>query len=304
MPLLTGVLPGALEEFPDNLPSRMYLGESGIVLADGSSVDDFGCAWKHTGNDLWGPSPAPREQVGDRSYDHGQWDATRYYGPRVVPITGSVNAPDHASLHQARQRLNDAIGVSPFTARGTEPRYDSYATVRRQGEIQWVEINPRFAQFQATLFAPDPRLFSSLERSIGPIFFPSTVGGLTFPATWPATWDTITVSGSEILYNAGSVPIGLNLRVDGPVEWLNISLPLLGQEMRLVNPAGDLLNEGQWLSIDTDRRQILLNGDAGRRSWMTGDWLTVPAGTTTTLAMNGEGTNTTTVSGSYRAARI
>jgi hypothetical protein len=306
MPVLVGSTSTALEEFDLDLPTRIYLGDSGIVLAQGDVADAFGCVWKATGKNVWGSKPAPREQVGDRTYDHGQWDATRYYGPRLIPINGVVKAPDHAALHAAEQRLRNAIGVLSFTMRATEPGFDSYAVVRQQGEIDWFEDGwqPPHATFSALLYAPDPRIWSMLERNFN-LDFPSVTGGLEWPATWPATWDADVVSGSAELLNPGNEPIGLSLRVDGPVDELSIRFPDTGETLHLDNPDGNLLTVGQYLLVDTATRQVLLNGDAGRRSWAYGDWLLLPAVSLTTLEISGTGTTADShVSGSYRAARI
>lgn len=307
MPVLVGTSPVTPEEFPLDTPTRLYLGDSGIVLADGSVTDEHGCVWKNTAKDLWGTKPAPREQVGDLSYDHGQWDATEFYGPRLIPINGSVRAPDHATLHAAKQRLFNALGVKAFRLRGTEPGYDSWTMARQQGDIDWFEDgwNPPHATFAGTLYAKQPQLWSSLERAIGPILFPSISGGLVLPATPPLLSDAVVVNGSQDLLNPGNEAAGLVLKIVGPVDAMTLSFPDLGKTQHLVNPDGPLLTAGQWLTLDTQSRLVWLNDNARRRSWTYGDWLILPPSSTTTLSIDGSGTTTDSyVSGSYRAARI
>lgn len=306
MPSLVGTSSVALEEFSPDLPTRLYLGDSGIVLGSGGVTDDYGCVWKGSGKDLWGAKPAPREQVGDLEYDHGQYDATTFYGPRLIPINGTVRAPDHAALHAAKQRFYNAVGVRAMTVRGTEPGFDSYTIARQQGEIDWFEDGrkPPHATFATLLYARSPLLLSMLERTFD-VEFPSVTGGLEWPATWPATWDAVVVGGAVPLLNPGNEPAGLRLRIDGPVDDASILFPELGQTLHLQNPSGVLLTAGQWLTIDTATQQVLLNGDSSRRSWAYGDFLLLPPVSETTLTISGTGTTTDShVSGTYRAHRI
>lgn len=304
MPVLVGTNPLAPEGFATEVLTQAFVGGSDIVFSD---TDPFGVRWAWCANNTWGAKPSPRENTGDREYAHGQWDATRFYGPRTLAIPGWVMAPDHGTLHAAEQRLRDAITIEPFMFRVVEPGFDSYAMVRQQGAVEWSEVNRRVATFSVGLYASDPLIYSTLERAFD-LDFPVSSGGLEWPATWPATWDAVVVSGSRELYNPSNFPVGLKLRIDGPARTASIAYPDTGQALNLADPdGGDILTAGQWLDIDTTTRQVLLNGEAGRRSWAypTGDgWLLLPPGTTT-VAIAGTGTTPDShVSGSFRAARL
>jgi hypothetical protein len=224
-----------------------------------------------------------------------------------MPIPGTVRAPSHAALHAAEQRLRNAVTVEPFTYRVTEPGFDSYATVRQQGTIDWSEdgtpANPH-ATFLINLYAPDPLIYSALERTFQ-IDFPLITGGLIWPATWPATWDSSGSTGEEILFNPSAFPLGMRLRIDGPATTVSIGFPELGRQFTLANTVGDILAPGSYLIVDTTERQVLLNGVASRRQWWTGSWLQLPPQANTKLSITGTGTGAgSQVSGSYRAARI
>lgn len=308
MPVLVGTSPVAGEDFPTDAGTLGFLGNSGIVLSDGSIADEYGCTWKWNPTNAWGSKPAPKEKTGDRDYDHGQWDATDKYGARIQPIPGTVRAPSHAALHLARQRLNDAVTVEYFMLRVVEPGFDGYAMVRQQGELLWTEDgtpNTPHATFSIGLYAGDPLIYSMRERTFE-FAFPSVTGGATWPKTWPAIWNASVVSGSEILLNPGSEPVGIQFRVDGPVGTAQIAFPDTGEALYLENPDGPvLLTAGQWLDIDTTTRQVLLNGEASRRSWVHGNFLLLQPGVETLLAVAGTGvTGASGISGAYRAVRI
>src|SRR5690606_29564591 len=113
----------------------------------------------------------------------GQWDATRFYGARVVTFRGVCRAPNHLELHRAKQRLAAAAGVTPFELRVIEPGFDRVARVRREGEVLWSEGRKRHAAaYSLVLVAVDPLLYSTAEHRAR-TGFPSAAGGRVWPAT-------------------------------------------------------------------------------------------------------------------------
>lgn len=306
MPYLVKTAPTTAEDWPADVNTVGYLGDSGIVLGDPAG-DAHGCVWKWAPSNAWGPKPEPREQTGDRPYADGQWDATRYYGPRVMQIAGSVRVKntgdkvaDHATLHAAEQRFRDAISINAFTFRVIEPGWDGYAMVRQQGQVLWAENSRRTASWSISLYAPDPTIWSSQDRSFS-LQFPSVTGGRTWPTSWPGSWDAVVVTGRTALTNPGNLDVPVQLQLTGPVTRAAVGNPDTGQTLNLANPNGDLLGSGEYLTVDTGRRQVLLMGTAGRRSWASGIFPLIPPGDST-LALSGVGTGA--LSGSFRAARI
>lgn len=281
MPVIVGTTPGAPPGSSDLL-TRGYLGVSGIVLND---VDDYDCKWVWTNATARGNKPAPREVTGDRPNAHGQWDATRFYGPRVKEITGTVHAPDHVSLHYAEQRLRDSVGIVAMPFRVTEPGFDTWVMVRQQGEILWTEYTRKLAAFSLSLYAPDP-LWRSSSLSSHTLRFPTGSGGLEWPATWPATWTATVVDGSVVLVNSGSEDAPLQIHAIGPFDDLTISNPDAAEALTISNPSGPTLTAGQWLDIDTGLHQVMLLDTGDRRSWAHGDWIVLPAMSETTLQIS------------------
>lgn len=297
----------APEGFPTEVDTVAYLGDSGIVFGQ---TDEIGVEWTWNGGNAWGPKPGPREESGDRAYDHGQWDATRFYGPRAWSISGTATAPNHAALHWAEQRLRNAIGPSLIQLRIVEPGFDGYALVRQQGQIQWTEDgqpdasgHPTRATWSIGLYAPDPLIYSTLELAFD-LVFPAHSGGLEWPVTWPATWDGISLGGSIVVTNPSSLELPLVMTAYGPLNNLRIANTTTGKAQRINNPDGDTLTAGQTLTIDSLRRQLLLMGTASRRGWASGDWITLAPGDNT-LAITGDATDDDShVAGSFRAVRI
>ncbi len=292
--------PMAPETFPEDNPTKGYLGESGIVFGE---TDADGVRWEWTTSGTWGPSPAPREETGDRAFADGQWDATRFYGPRTLPVTVTARAHSHVALHAAQQHLRDAVGVSPFEFRVTEPGFDGYAVMRQQGEILWSEVNEETGTATIALYGPDPLIYSSLERAFD-ITFPFDEGGIAWPLQWPATWDGSSSGGTVSVLNPSIRPVPLQLTVYGPVDNFRIVNLTTNDALVVNNPDGSTLTAGQFLTIDTARRQILLQGTAGRRSWASGDWPLVPPGVSV-FAITGDNTTTDShVTGTFRGVRL
>lgn len=257
-----------------------YLGDSGIVLG---ATDDFGVRWKWTSTSPWGPKPAPREQVGDRAYADGQWDATRYYGPRSWDVTGSARAPDHDTLHAAYQRLADAVGIAPFEYHVTEPglAFDSWFTLaRQQGELLWNEVIPTFAQFSLHLFAADPLVYSSAEQ--------------LFESTLPA---------SLVVTNDSARYVPLLLEIAGPADNLHITNSTTGENLTINDTVGAGVATGETLIVDTGRHLVTVDG-VSHRSWVSGAWPTLAPGDNA-IAVTADGTSgATVVTGHYRPARV
>lgn len=289
------------------MPSTIAIGSSGIVLNDPAG-DTYGVVWDVNDADLVGQKPGPREEVGDRTSRSGQWDGTRFVGPRNRALTGTATAPNHLALHNARQRLMDAIGVSQIQVIYTEPGNASYTLARQQGELMWAEsggIDPgqRVATFSVGLYSSDPLLYS-LNDTLFSLTFPSVTGGLTWPATWPATWASTSVSGVTSVTNPSSYSVPIRFRLTGPMTNASVSNPDTGEVLNFVNPAGALLAAGEYLDVDTDTHSVLLMGNSTRRSWAYGTWLQLPANTTTRIALSGVGDPAATLSGRFTPVRL
>jgi hypothetical protein len=276
--------------------TTLHLGDSGIVL---NEVDTFGVDWGGTGEELpWSPSPSPRSITGDNAADHGSWDATRFYGPRAYALEGEALVPSgsEALLHQAQQRLAAAIGLAPFSLRVVEPGFDRCGSFRRDSPLSWKEITPKWALFSVSLWAKDPRAYSTATHTASTAF-PATSGGLQWPTQWPAQWDGVSSSGEMSMSNAGNEVAWPTYRIDGPVVDPAIVNASTGQAMRFAITLG----VGEWLTVNTGTHQVLGNGDvnASRRNVFHGDWFGLAPGANTVRFIGASGVGST-LSASWR----
>jgi hypothetical protein len=283
----------------------VHLGDSGIVLGE---VDTFGVDWGGTGDELpWSPSPSPRSVTGENATDHGIWDATEFYGPRVYALEGEALVPrgSDALLHQAEQRLKAAIGLKPFLLRVVEPGFDRQAYFRRDSPVSWKEITPQWALFSVSIIAPDPRAYSTQVRTAS-TGFPATAGGLSLPTVLPFALDAVATSGEMNLLNAGNETAWPTYRIDpsgtAPVVDPVIVDAATGRAMRFKIT----INPGEWLTVDPRNHRVLGNGDpqASRRSTFHGDWFGIGPSTSTTVRYTGASGVGSTLSATWRDTDI
>lgn len=221
------------------------------------------------------------DQGGSRAWSHGSWSGAEWTDQVVIPMRLVVLAAGAAGWMSAMQQLLAAFAPSNndielrFVIGGVE--YVMF------GRPRLVDPEARMIDgtgyVQAAFVALDPRVYSGVEHSVV-LGLPSTSGGLTVPVTAPLTIPATVTAGRATIVNAGTAPVGLKLRIDGPAT---------EPRVLLLTPAGTAivrmwltLTAGQWLDIDTAAKTVYLNGTASRRGQATGDgigWPILPNGT-------------------------
>jgi hypothetical protein len=226
-------------------------------------ADDLGCTLYVTNVDGWEGAPAPRVTSDDRPSFDGTNDGQSTQPGKTVTITGTLRAPDIATLHQAMARLSGLLLTG--TRYATMTVADAWITrtmlVRRGAETIVVPSRSagyREATFSIVLYAPDPRrLGSALSGSTG---LPSASGGLTVPLTVPVVIAETVVSGAVALNNPGTVQGPVVLRIDGPVTGPVITH--VGSGQQLVFASSLTLASNEYLLVDMERHEVLANGQA------------------------------------------
>lgn len=229
-----------------------------------SGVDEFGVQWITETVDGWEGSPASTLSVTQKPRGAGGWAGLAYLGSRSMAMAGRAFAPDAAALSAAIDRLNAAC--APFDTELTvmESGRERWCMVRRAGDVIPVTTDLS-ATWSIQVVAPDPRKFSApLTASTG---LPSTTGGLTVPLTVPFSIAATTVSGQVSLTNPGNESGPVVLRIDGPCTGPVITH--VGSGLSLVFASSLVLNAGEWLTVDTEARQVLANDQASRNGYVT-----------------------------------
>lgn len=240
------------------------------------AVDSAGVAWFLQTLKGW-DSPSVRSEFQDRESDHGSWASPVYFGSRPLTLTGTVEAPDRASLDTALDQLYVAAALTDTTLTVWEST-PKQAVVRRSGEVLAEHVTDRTATWSVMVTAADPRRYGTTLQT-GTTGLPSTTGGPTFPVTFPVTFSATTVSGQINAVNSGTLDTRPVLTITGPVVAPTVSALYPDGSVRQLIYSQDLAT-GDVLVIDTDAHTVVLNGVTSRRRFMTvsGGWPTLPAG--------------------------
>lgn len=240
------------------------------------AVDSAGVAWFLQGLEGW-DSPEVRAELQDRESDHGSWASPVYFGSRPITLSGTIEAPDRASLQSAMDALYSAATLSDTTLTVWEA-VPKQATVRRSGKVLAQYVSNRVATFSILMTAADPRRYGITLQS-GTTGLPVTTGGLSFPVTFPITFSATTVAGQINAINLGTMDTRPVLTVAGPVVAPSIAALYSDGSVKQLIYSQDL-QSGDQLVIDTDAHTVVLNGGVSRRRFLTipAGWPTIPAG--------------------------
>lgn len=226
----------------------------------------------------WAGLPDVTTEWQQRPYADGEWVSEAFERGLPLTITGRVRGRDRAETYRMWLRFRGLLPAHSTVPLGSEVDGQvEHRYVRRAGSVSPVWSGPDYIGFSVPVRAEDSRLFAgdgSVEYLLsGATGLPTSTGGIRAPICAPFLIGATVVSGSVAITSGAGAP-KTRLRIVGPV-----SSPVIrdqgGTQMHF-----DLnLSTGQFLLVDLDRRQVLLNGLAGRRAAMTGSWIKPRDGT-------------------------
>lgn len=244
-------------------------------------VDTAGVAWPLGEFEGWDASESESE-VQRREGGHGAWAAPVYLRERPMALSGSIIAPDRASLEEAMERARVAAGLTDtlLTVYESTPKQ---AQVRRSGKPIVRYVTDRIASYSLLVTAADPRRYDTVLQQ-GWTALPFASGGLTPPVTPPVVSNASSVSGEIAAFNAGTFSTCPVFVIDGPVDSPQVLAQMPDGSVVFLNYSQSL-DVGEQLVIDTDAHTVVLNGNVSRRRFLstpTG-WPTLPAGASVSL---------------------
>jgi hypothetical protein len=260
-------------------------------------VDDQGVAWFLQKLDGW-DSAEVRSESQLREADHGAWASPVYLGERPITLSGTLVAPDLATLDGAADRLRALpLTGAVLTVMETEPKR---AVVRRSGRTLIEYQTDTAATYSVLVTAEDPRLYATTE-TVTPLRLPSIAGGMTLPVTFPLTIDATVIAGDTVVVNDGSIETLPQIRIDGPVSQPLVSVTGPDGTSTSLLYGGDIA-AGDWLDLDCDAHTAYYNGTASRRSLVTGAWPSLPPGASNLAFRAGAYSAAATLTVTYRSA--
>lgn len=237
---------------------------NGVLLGDGTPYSLV---------QVTGLLEAPEVRTSDRSRlrRHGLTAGDDFLGGRAVAVTVEVYsasdaafATDMAALLAATVPGNSA-GELPLVFQipgvaGGGKRFVSARLRRRSApvDLQYLYRAPVVElEFQTT----SPYFVENALQTATSVL-PSAAGGLTFNATFPLLFGAAATGGTISATNSGNFDTYPTFRIDGPVVNPRITNATTGETLAL----NITLATGEFLTIDSDQRTILLGGTASRYS--------------------------------------
>jgi len=239
---------------------------SGVVLGDLDlhSTDASGVQWILTDLKGWG-APGGTLAPTQKPRSAGAWAGNSYSKARPLVATGTCIAPSAALASLALDRLIDAASLDDTRMDVSEGGRTRWSTVRRDGDVLPEWMGDTAFSYSVQVVALDPRKHGNpLTASTA---LPSSTGGVTFPHSFPMSFNSTVVSGQVHLINPGNEVGPVVLRIDGPCVGPVVTHVSSG--LRLVFASSLVLGAGEWIEIDLEAHTVMANGQSSRANWVT-----------------------------------
>lgn len=254
--------------------------------------------------------PASRTQDVNRPRQDGAFAGLNFLSERVVVLTLSVTVTKNASFDDTVASLVNAFQPisDPNQQKVFQFRYPGWSEERQlTGRVTRVgfpvDLNYSFHRIDAMpveIICADPNIYSSTQHSHA-LGLTGTIGGLTFPVTFPAVFYS-TSGNSWTTTNAGNTVSRPVFTITGPIRNPRIENATTGEYIRLnlnVGPTDTLV-------IDMNTGVVTLNGTTSRVSAIAhgSSWWGLQPGVANTITLTSDDSSAVagTVTVSYRDA--
>jgi len=209
--------------------------------------------------------PDIREEDMGRPGQHGDYTGPDWTGPRTVQMKlGMVaDSPDGLRALSIALRAATQPQQQPAALQFLDQDILVWAKVRKRSIPYDAEYLWRIGDAALEFYCADPYLYGLTEQSASTTAY-SPAAGRTYPLVHPRSYGSAGASGRLTATNAGASPAYPVLRLDGPVA--NPSIEQTNTGSILVIDA--TLQAGEYLTIDTRSRAVLLMGSTPRRDWV------------------------------------
>jgi hypothetical protein len=262
-----------------------------LITADGqlewrATLLGTGTAYGMTELEGWlSDLPPMRGSDFDRPSRHGMFPGASEMSKRTVTWSGLIACSDPTQLGGLRNALQ--VMTAPAEVPVEEP-----LVIRDIGGVAWmcmarakrrtVSINAYtplgYADYAIQWEATDPRLYSPALHTASTALASPPTTGLQFPLIFPLDFGAGPTGGNVTVTNAGSVATWPVFTIVGPVTGPVVTNHATGAQL-LFSPTFTI-TAGQTLTIDTDQRQVTLNGVPANNLLFTRGWFPLLPGST------------------------
>jgi hypothetical protein len=197
--------------------------------------------------------------------DHGEWESFDYYGVRSFAFEGSIFGNNAADYMQRRLSFLKAFISDPTQNKRwscrLKIRFDGIAeeltaicNITGGLDAPMTGLSPSRSDFQLTLVAMDPRMYSSQEQ-VAATDTPDVFGGFGSPMTSPLIATGVTAGGQINVLNNGNAPSYPTVEIQGPAVNPEISLIRNGV-VYTVETEGLVISAAETITIDMSNKII------------------------------------------------
>jgi hypothetical protein len=231
------------------------------------AVDEYGNKWTVPTFEGWDGSPSPTLQLTQRAGAHGATASESFLTPRYLKVGGFIHATDHVALNRAIDRLNAVVTLTPFRLTVAHDEGTRHCQAQRNGEVITNRVTDKLASYSLLLVVKDPRkLGDSVSYTTR---LPYSEGGVIYPVTYPLTYTGTSGSGVVTINNPGNTQAPVWLRIAGPLPAGGWTITHQGKRQTLSFAASLELTNGEFVTVDMDRKEILAQGQAARSGYIT-----------------------------------
>lgn len=226
-----------------------------------------------------------RESADDLVEMDGGIHGSFYYGRRPIVLNGQLAPPvstiDRNTKASKLRRASNALRQDAILKWTPDGGVEQFCRVRRQAPLRitggWVK------NFQLPLVSADHRVYSTALTTVSVDASGTESSGRAYPKDYPVDYGLSPGAGEITIDQQGDSDSPAVIRVYGPGVNPQITNTTLGQTISLLYTMSD----GEYLSIDTANRTILLNGATNRYSALDFDntewWFLIPGTNLLTL---------------------
>lgn len=235
----------------------------------------------------WGGLGTPQLRASNdsvRPQDHGAYVGPEFYTGRTIHLNMTARGRSDSEVIQVYDRFMQAwhfdstglgreTALQPLTFKlpGQAERV-AYGRPRRL-VAQTERIVAGLIHFTAEFYTPDPRFYSSIQKS-ETLNLATAAIGHGFPQGFPRGFGGVTDSAARNMRNEGSFVSQPTIRVRGPVTNPYIENQSTGEAIQL----NMVIAADEYVDINFNDRSVLLAGTQSRYSAKQGSWWTLRPG--------------------------
>lgn len=288
----------------DNIPYTLTNADGSVaVFNDPSSAYYIGFV-RWTGLD----SAEVRENADDLVEADGGIHGSFWHGRR--PIVGTIefvptSTTDRNTRFALLQQVANCLRADATLSWTPDGGDAQFVRVRRNQPLRRADQPGWRTTLSLPLVAADPRIYSAVLHSANVTASAGAAVGFGFALRFPLSFGGGSTVADVLATNNGNASAPATVRIDGPIS----SPRITNATSNLVIALNYTLGVGEYITIDTEARTIILNGNTNRYSALdftstTGWWSLLPGTNDIRLSGGGITGGVTALTVSYRDAWI